>query len=265
MRKIMTIRLNKLLLTLALVAGVAVHTQASEHVTVFAAASLTDAIKDIATQYKKQKGVEVIYHFGASSTLALQIEKDAPADLYISADQQWMDYSVSKQKIAINTRYTLLGNTLVLIALKDEKPVKVDINNKTEWDKLLGASKLAVGDPDHVPAGKYAKEALQNLGSWAALEPKLVKAADVRAAMTLVEDKKAQFGIVYGSDSLASSVVSVVGTFPASSHKPIEYPVAIVKGHDNPVVRAFYDYLRTPDAIMIFRHYGFAIPVIQKS
>jgi molybdate transport system substrate-binding protein len=254
---------KKLLLTLALAMGVTVHTQAAEHVTVYAAASLTDAIKDIATQYQKQKGVEVTTSFGASSTLALQIEKDAPADLFISADQEWMDYCVSKQKIANNTRHTLLGNNLVLISEKTSNIGKTDINDKTQWSQLLGASKLAVGDPDHVPAGKYAKQALQSLGAWATLEPKLVKAADVRAAMALVERKEALLGIVYGSDALVSSSVIVIGTFPATSHKPIEYPVAIVKGHETAAVKAFYNYLKTSDATTIFKHYGFVPSVSQ--
>lgn len=259
----MEYRWKKLLLTLVLATGMTVHAQAAEHVRVYAAASLTDAIKDIASQYQKQKGVEVTPSFGASSTLALQIEKDAPADLFISADQEWMDYCVSKQKIANDTRHTLLGNNLVLISEKTSNIGKIDISNKTPWSQLLGASKLAVGDPDHVPAGKYAKEALQNLGAWATLEPKLTKAADVRAAMALVEHKDALLGIVYGSDALVSSSVIVIGTFPAASHKPIEYPVAIVKGHETAAVKEFYDYLKTPDATAIFKHYGF-VPLMSQ-
>ncbi|SQA98016.1 Molybdate-binding periplasmic protein precursor [Cedecea neteri] len=174
-----------------------------------------------------------------------------------------MDYCVSKQKIANNTRHTLLGNNLVLISEKTSNIGKTDINDKTQWSQLLGASKLAVGDPDHVPAGKYAKQALQSLGAWATLEPKLTKAADVRAAMALVERKEALLGIVYGSDALVSSSVIVIGTFPAASHKPIEYPAAIVKGHETAAVKAFYDYLKTSDATAIFKHYGF-VPLMSQ-
>jgi molybdate transport system substrate-binding protein len=241
-----------------LVAGLATQAQAADKVTVFAAASLTNAMQDIAAQYQKEKGVQVVSSFASSSTLARQIEQGAPADLFISADQQWMDYSISKQQIVENTRYTLLGNELVLVAAKASKFDKVEIDDKTQWTKLLGDSRLAVGDPDHVPAGIYAKEALQKLGAWSTLEPKLARASDVRGALALVEREEAPLGIVYGSDAIASKKVKVVGTFPASSHKPVEYPMAIVKDHEKPEVRAFYDYLKTPAASAIFKQYGFA-------
>ncbi len=249
--------LGKMLTATVLVTGFTVQAQAADKITVFAAASLTNAMQDIAAQYQKEKGVQVVSSFASSSTLARQIEQGAPADLFISADQQWMDYSIKKQQIVENTRYTLLGNELVLIAAKASKIDKVDISDKTEWTKLLGDSRLAVGDPDHVPAGIYAKEALQKLGAWATLEPKLARASDVRAAMALVEREEAPLGIVYGSDALASQKVKVVGVFPASSHKPVEYPMAIVKGHENAEVTAFYDYLKTPAASAVFKHYGF--------
>lgn len=249
---------GKLIAGSVLVAGLATQAQAADKVTVFAAASLTNAMQDIAAQYQKEKGVQVVSSFASSSTLARQIEQGAPADLFISADQQWMDYSISKQQIVENTRYTLLGNELVLVAAKASKIDKVEIDDKTQWIKLLGDSRLAVGDPDHVPAGIYAKEALQKLGAWSTLEPKLARASDVRGALALVEREEAPLGIVYGSDAIASKKVKVVGTFPASSHKPVEYPMAIVKDHEKPEVRAFYDYLKTPAASAIFKQYGFA-------
>lgn len=248
---------GKLIAGFVLVAGLATQAQAADKITVFAAASLTNAMQDIATQYQKEKGVQVVSSFASSSTLARQIEQGAPADLFISADQQWMDYSISKQQMVENTRYTLLGNELVLVAAKDSKMANVEINDHTPWAKLLGDSRLAVGDPDHVPAGIYAKEALQKLGVWRTLEPKLARASDVRGALALVEREEAPLGIVYGSDAIASKKVKVVGTFPASSHKPVEYPMAIVKDHEKPEVRAFYDYLKTPAASAIFKHYGF--------
>jgi len=249
---------GKLIVGSVLVAGLVTQAQAADKVTVFAAASLTNAMQDIAAQYQKEKGVQVVSSFASSSTLARQIEQGAPADLFISADQQWMDYSISKQQIVENTRYTLLGNELVLVAAKASKIDNVEIDDKTQWTKLLGDSRLAVGDPDHVPAGIYAKEALQKLGAWSTLEPKLARASDVRGALALVEREEAPLGIVYGSDAIASKKVKVVGTFPASSHKPVEYPMAIVKDHEKPEVRAFYDYLKTPAASAIFKQYGFA-------
>ncbi|KAA8728984.1 molybdate ABC transporter substrate-binding protein [Ewingella americana] len=249
---------GKLIAGSVLVAGLVTQAQAADKVTVFAAASLTNAMQDIAAQYQKEKGVQVVSSFASSSTLARQIEQGAPADLFISADQQWMDYSISKQQIVENTRYTLLGNELVLVAAKASKIDNVEIDDKTQWTKLLGDSRLAVGDPDHVPAGIYAKEALQKLGAWSTLEPKLARASDVRGALALVEREEAPLGIVYGSDAIASKKVKVVGTFPAPSHKPVEYPMAIVKDHEKPEVRAFYDYLKTPAASAIFKQYGFA-------
>lgn len=128
----------------------------------FAAASLTNALQDIATQYQKGKDVQVVSSFASSSTLARQIEQGAPADLFISADQQWMDYAIDKQQMVKDTRYTLLGNELVLIAAKSDKQDKIAIDKQTDWAKLLNGGRLAVGDPDHVPAGIYAKEALEH-------------------------------------------------------------------------------------------------------
>ena len=232
-------------------------TLAAGNITVFAAASLTNALQDIAAQYKKEKQVDVVASYASSSTLARQIEQGAPADMFISADQQWMDYAIDKQQIVANTRYTLLGNELVLIAPQDSKIDKVEIDKKTDWKMLLNGGRLAVGDPDHVPAGIYAKESLENLGAWSTLAPEMARANNVRSAMALVERAEAPLGIVYGSDAIASNKVKVVGIFPEASHKPVEYPMAIVKGHENPTVSAFYDYLKSPVAAVIFKKYGF--------
>ncbi|WP_435929581.1 molybdate ABC transporter substrate-binding protein [Dryocola sp. BD613] len=226
-------------------------------ITVFAAASLTNAMQDIAGQYQKGKTVQVVSSFASSSTLARQIEAGAPADLFISADQKWMDYAASKDAIKTESRETLLGNSLVVIAPKESKTGEVAINAKTDWAALLKGGRLAVGDPDHVPAGIYAKEALQKLGAWETLAPKLAPAEDVRGALALVERNEAPLGIVYGSDAVASKGVKVVGTFPEVSHKKVEYPIAMIKGHDNPTVTAFYGYLKGPEAAAIFQRYGF--------
>ncbi|CND97992.1 molybdate ABC transporter substrate-binding protein [Yersinia nurmii] len=230
---------------------------AAENITVFAAASLTNALQDISSQYHKEKNVDVVASYASSSTLARQIEQGAPADLFISADQQWMDYAIDKKQIVDNTRYTLLGNELVLIAPKDSKMDKISIDKQTEWKKLLDGGRLAVGDPDHVPAGIYAKEALEYLGAWTTLSPEMARANNVRSAMALVERAEAPLGIVYGSDAIASNKVKVVGVFPEQSHKPVEYPMAIVKGHENATVSAFYDYLKGPEAAAVFKRYGF--------
>ncbi|MGL4487487.1 MAG: molybdate ABC transporter substrate-binding protein [Yersinia sp. (in: enterobacteria)] len=230
---------------------------AAGNVTIFAAASLTNALQDIAAQYQKEKQVDVVASYASSSTLARQIEQGAPADLFISASQQWMDYAIDKQQIVANTRYTLLGNTLVLIAPQNSKIDSVVIDKKTDWKKLLDGGRLAVGDPDHVPAGIYAKESLEHLDAWAVLAPEMARANNVRSAMALVERAEAPLGIVYGSDAIASNKVKVVGTFSEASHKPIEYTMAIVKGHENQNVNDFYDYLKSPQATEIFKIYGF--------
>lgn len=248
---------NKLVVGTVLAVGVSQVAIAQEKVTVFAAASLTNALQDIAAQYEKGKDVKVVSSFASSSTLARQIDQGAPADLFISADQQWMDFAIDKKAMVADTRITLLGNDLVLVAAKDSKIDKVNIDKKTDWKALLNGGRLAVGDPDHVPAGIYAKEALQKLGAWDELSPLMARANDVRAALALVERDEAPLGIVYGSDAVASKKVKVVGIFPADSHKPVEYPMAIVKDKQTPAVKAFYDYLRTPEAVAIFTRYGF--------
>lgn len=241
----------------AITLSVAGHAAAAENITVFAAASLTNALQDIAQQYEQGKEVNIVSSFASSSTLARQIEQGAPADLFISADQQWMDYAQQKKALDDSSRVTLLGNDLVLVAPTAQKPQPVVINEKTNWKSLLKGERLAVGDPDHVPAGIYAKEALQHLGAWDTLSPVMARANNVRAALALVERNETPYGIVYGSDAVASDKVTVVGVFPASSHKPVEYPMAIIKDHAKPAVSAFYQYLKSPQAAAIFKRYGF--------
>lgn len=249
---------RRLLVGAALTLVVAGQAVAQEgKITVFAAASLTNAMQDIAAAYKKEKQVEVVSSFASSSTLARQIEAGAPADLFISADQKWMDYAVEKKAVDSASRETLLGNSLVVVAPKSSAQGEIKIDEKTDWNSLLRGGRLAVGDPEHVPAGIYAKEALQKLGAWETLSPKLAPAEDVRGALALVERSEAPLGIVYGSDAVASKGVKVVGTFPEASHKKVEYPLAIVDGHKNATVSAFYDYLKGPQASEIFKRYGF--------
>lgn len=243
---------------IVLASGMVMQASAADKITVFAAASLTNALQEITEQYQQGKNVQVVSSFASSSTLARQIEQGAPADLFISADQQWMDYAIDKGQMVADSRYTLLGNDLVLIAARGAKLDKVAITTQTDWTRLLDGGRLAVGDPDHVPAGIYAKEALQNLKAWPQLEPMLARANNVRSAMALVERQEAPLGIVYGSDAVASDKVKAIGVFPADSHKPVEYPMAMVKGHDNPSVSAFYTYLKSPQAAAIFQRYGFS-------
>jgi len=255
----MSVKLSRWFTGAAITLSLAGHAVAADNtITVFAAASLTNALEDIATQYQQGKPVKIVSSFASSSTLARQIEQGAPADLFISADQQWMDYAIDKHSVDKQTRYTLLGNELVLIAPTASQPQPVDISKTTDWKSLLKGQRLAVGDPDHVPAGIYAKEALQNLGAWETLSPVMARANNVRAALALVERDETPYGIVYGSDAVASKKVKVVGIFPADSHKPVEYPMAMVSQHPSAAVSAFFQYLKSPEAAVIFKRYGFA-------
>lgn len=254
----MTHQWSRLLTAATLSLAVAGHALADEgKITVFAAASLTNALQDIAQQYKKETNVEVVSSFASSSTLARQIEAGAPADLFISADQKWMDYAVSKKTVDTASRKTLLGNSLVVVAPKESAQGDITINNKTNWLSLLHDGRLAVGNPEHVPVGIYAEEALKKLGAWDTLSSRLAPAEDVRSALALVERREAPLGIVYGSDAVASHGVKVVGVFPDDTHKKVEYPLAIIDGHNNATVTAFYNYLQGPQASAIFKQYGF--------
>ncbi|MGQ0286216.1 molybdate ABC transporter substrate-binding protein [Pasteurellaceae bacterium 22721_9_1] len=226
-------------------------------VVVFAAASMTNALQQVADEYKKQKPKEEIeFSFASSSVLAKQIEQGAPADIFLSADLKWMNYLSEKQAIDEGSKAVLVNNRLVMIAPKDSKVSEVDLT-KDKWQKHLDNTYLAVGDPDHVPAGIYAKTALTNLGQWANVENKLARANNVRAALALVEQGESPLGIVYSTDAKASQKVKVVAMFPEGSHPPVQYPVAIVKDHKNAEVQGFLDYLKSKEAKDIFVQYGF--------
>jgi molybdate transport system substrate-binding protein len=231
---------------------------AAEKITVYAAASLTNALQDIDAAYSKQSGTPIAESFASSSTLARQIEAGAPAAVFISADTKWMDYLAKKDLIA--TQSVLLGNALALIAPANTPVPPQSIDSGFDWVKLLGPNgRLAVGDPDHVPAGIYAKDALQHLGAWNSLEPRLARADDVRGALAFVERGDAPLGIVYVTDARVSAKVKIIGVFPASSHAPIIYPAGIVKGADTPPVENYFRFLRSPEAHSVFARYGFAV------
>jgi molybdate transport system substrate-binding protein len=205
--------------------------------------------------------VEVKASFASSSTLAKQIEQGAPTQVFASADTKWMDYLDKKKLIDDSSKKNLLGNALAVIAPSDSVVGPQSISAGFDWSKFLGADgRLAVGDPDHVPAGIYAKEALINLGAWTALQPHLARADDVRGALAFVERGEAPLGIVYVTDARVSQKVKIVGVFPESSHSPIVYPFAIVKNAASPTVVAYFRYLTGPQAESVFRRYGFATP-----
>lgn len=232
---------------------------AAEKITVFAAASLTNAITDVAKAYEQGHAARVVTSFASSSTLARQIAQGAPADIYLSANQKWMDYLQQQGGIVQASRFTLLGNGLVLVAPGTSKLEHADLTSGWQPAGQLGDGRLAVGDPDHVPAGYYARQALESLGVWPAVEHRLAPANSVRAALALVERGEVPLGIVYATDAKVAAGIKVIGRFPEDSHTPIEYPVAIVKGHASPQVEQLAQFLQSETAADIFRGYGFTV------
>jgi molybdate transport system substrate-binding protein len=234
-------------------------TARAQELTVFAAASLTDAMKDISTQWAQAGHQPLRMSFGASSTLARQIEQGAPANLFASADQKWMDYLADKKLIVADTRKDLLGNDLVLVVAAD-KPQHVTIGPGFNLLGLLGPDgRVATGDPAHVPVGIYAEQALKRLGIWDAVSPRLARTDDVRSALLLVERGEAPAGIVYATDAAVSKAVMVAGTFPANSHDPVSYPFAVTQSGDTPDARALMTFLAGPQAREIFVKRGFKV------
>jgi molybdate transport system substrate-binding protein len=231
--------------------------QPAAPVTVFAAASLTDSLKQVADAYKTRTGLTVTLSFGASSTMARQIEQGAPADIFMSADTDWMDYLENKGQIADGTRKNLLGNQLVLVAGPNARPA-LRIAPHFDLAGALGDGRLALADPTSVPAGKYAKAALTSLGVWDSVASKIVQAENVRVALEYVARGEAPYGIVYATDAKVAPAVQVAGIFPESTHPPIVYPVALTKTA-SAGARAFLNFLNGAQARAIFEKAGFTV------
>lgn len=240
---------------LLLVTELTLPASAAEPITVYAAASAAGAVQELAARYGKEQGVKATTAFGASSALAKQIEQGAPADMFLCADSKWMDYLDGKGQIVRDSRRDLLGNRLVLVA-PEGKAFAVKLEKGFD---LPGAfrGRWCSGDAS-VPVGQYARQALTALGWWGALEPRLAAAADARAALAFVERGECAAGIVYATDAKMSDKIEVLGVFPADTHAPIVYPVALVRG-GRPDAQAFLDYLRAPAAVAVFRRYGFSV------
>lgn len=231
---------------------------AADKITVFAAASLTNALNDVAKAYEDKTGVSTTLSYASSSTLARQIAQGAPVDIYLSANEKWMDYLAEQQAIDASSRKSLLENSLVMIAPTSYPADNIEITANWNLTEALKGTRLAMGDPNHVPAGMYAKESLSNLGLWPQAEKALAAANNVRSALLLVERQEANLGLVYKTDAMVSEKVKMVGVLPADSHTPITYPVAMIKGKaEDPQVKGFYDYLMTDEAAAIFEKYGF--------
>lgn len=251
-------RFSGSLIALSILFG-SIHTPAhaqEKSLTVFAAASMKNALDDIDAAYTAKTGIKVTASYAASSVLAKQIEQGAPADVFLSADTDWMDYGIQKKNINVSTRVDLLGNSIVLIAPKDSKLDNVAIGQGIDLAKLAGDGKIATGDVKSVPVGKYAKAALEKLGAWTAAEPKFAMADSVRAALTLVARGEATLGIVYSTDAKVEPGVKVVGTFPADSHPAIIYPVAATTTARSEATD-YLAFLRSSAAKAILEKYGF--------
>ena len=231
---------------------------AADKITVFAAASMKNALDNVDAAFTQQSGKEVTVSYAASSALAKQLESGAPADVFISADTDWMDYVAKKNLIKAGTQVQLLGNQIVLVAAKD-KARPVEIKQGLDLAALLGDGRLAMGQVDSVPAGKYGKAALEKLGIWSSVESKVAGAESVRAALALVSRGEAPYGIVYQTDAASDPGVAIVGTFPADSHPPIIYPIAITSESKNKDVAAYFDFLKSSKAAPFFEHEGFTV------
>ncbi|MEG4644879.1 molybdate ABC transporter substrate-binding protein [Paracoccus sp. P2] len=226
----------------------------ADEITIFAAASLKDALDEIAADWQASHGDTVVISYAGSSQLAKQIQEGAPADLFISASTAWMDAVQDSGDIDPATRRDLLGNTLVLVGTG--KPAEAAV---TELPGLLGDGKLAMAMVDSVPAGQYGKAALTALGLWEQVEGQVAQADNVRAALKLVATGEAPLGIVYGSDAVAEPGVGVVATFPADSHEQITYPAAVTRAADTPQAAAFLDSLSQEPARSVFESQGFTV------
>lgn len=231
------------------------HVSAMDKVTVYAAASLTNAINELDMIYEQKNKVQIKTSYAGSSTLAKQIEAGAPTDIFISADVQWMDYLQKKQLVSANDRVNLLGNRLVVIAPK-ARPIKLKIDKSFDFTRVV-QGKWCTGDTKSVPVGKYAKQALTSIGWWDKVSTRLVETEDVRAALNFVARGECQLGIVYATDAAISKNVVIVGTFPENTYQSIIYPIGLV--NKNTESMKFYKFLQSSQATKVFKKYGFSV------
>jgi molybdate transport system substrate-binding protein len=252
--------LKRFLLFFLLLALALPHGAVAAGLTVFAASSLTDAFKDIGVLWQAKGHPMASFSFASSSTLARQIDAGAPADVFVSADLQWMDHLAAGGKIRAATRVNIAGNTLVLVQPRKQLHM-LDLSPGVDLGPLLGPNgRLAVGDPAHVPAGIYARQALIWMEAWDGLKNRLAPAESVRDALRLVQLGDAPMGIVYASDVRQIPTMAIAGTFPAASHDPIVYPAAVTTNATGPDAAAFVTFLTSSAARDVFAHYGFSTP-----
>lgn len=232
---------------------------AAQDLVVFAAASLQNAFQEVGQAYQQKTGRRVKFSFAASSALARQIEQGAPASIFASADEKWMDFLQERKLIVNETRRSLLGNRLVLV-VPAASTIKVDLKANFDFKKLLGADgRWVTGDPSNVPVGRYAQEALTKLGVWDFAQTRLVRAENVRVALAFVERGEVAAGVVYETDAAISQKVRVAGVFPADSYTPVTYPVALVAKNDSPAACEFLQFLDGPEAREVYKKFGFSV------
>nr|WP_245624851.1 molybdate ABC transporter substrate-binding protein [Jannaschia seosinensis] len=242
----------------AILVGAVAAPAAADEITVFAAASMANAMAEIEERFEASSGHDVVVALAGSSVLARQIQQGAPADIFISANPGWMDELEQDGLLKPGTRFDLLNNSLVLVA-PGRDAEEVDISPDLELAGLLGEGRLAMALVEAVPAGIYGKAALENLGLWPNVAAQVAQSDNVRAALAFVATGEAPFGIVYATDAVAEDAVSVVGTFPPDSHSPIVYPAANLANRDVPAETEFLDYLRGPEARAAFERHGFVV------
>jgi len=247
----------KLCKHLLLFAGLLLSQALCADTTVFAAASMTDVLKEIAATYQAQMGKAVKVSYAGSSTLAKQIENGAPADIFISADRDWMSY-VEKRGFIAGTPFDLAQNRLVLIAPADSS-LTVKIGKGMNLAGTLGKGRLATGDPASVPVGKYLRSALEYYGEWESMQPKIIPLENVRVALLVVEAREAQLGVVYATDAIRSPGVKVLDTFPQESHATIVYPAGRIKGQGSQEADEFFAFLRSTATADLLKKYGFIL------
>jgi molybdate transport system substrate-binding protein len=241
---------------LAFALGNALAAETGKSVVVFGAASLTDALTEVGAAFTKETGIEIKPSFAASSALARQIESGAPADVFFPADEEWMDYLEKKQLLAPGSRHDVLANKLVLVA-PSRSTASVRITTGPQLVAAIGGARIATGDPDSVPVGKYAKAALTKLGAWDQIESRLIRAENVRVALAYVARGEAAFGIVYLTDARIDKNVKLLDTFPANTHPPILYPIALTS-KAAPEAQRFAQFASGKQATAIFEKYGFS-------
>lgn len=242
-----------------LVLLLAAATASAEAITVYAAASLKEALDAAARSFEAKTRDRVSVSYGGSNALARQIESGAPADLFISADTDWVEYVSGRGLAAPGSRRDLLANELVLIAPASSR-TKVELAAGADIAGALGGKRIALANPEAVPAGKYARAGFASLGLWKSLEGRIAAAENVRAALAFVARGEAALGVVYRTDAMAEPRVRIVGTFPAGSHPPIVYPMVRLKRSTARAPAAFADYLASPEGRAIFARFGFRAP-----